>query len=237
MSRTAVTITVSARVSAWYPSARDAAKPLLTKAGCAAGAQTCSSYQGPGRESRYLPKISHGMASSKTGAPSVTARPTVCGLMSVIYRKWSILPLCWPGPARQPRCHGAHQKRRCGGDVDPEPARTLPARAGGHGAGPARWLGGPAARMTGWGSNQFTPMLLRRARHPAGRIGGRGRVRDVRDRPSAGAFGGLSDRIALAAHGGKGTSDDLGDWRYRQHRRRTGAAAHGRGAAGAGAGP
>src|SRR5215510_15027524 len=142
MSRTAVTITVSARVSAWYPSARDAAKPLLTKAGSAAGAQTRSSYQGPGRESRYLPKISHGMASSKTGAPSVTARPTVCGLMSVIYRKWSILPLCRPGPARQPRSHGAHQKPRCDGDVAPEPARTLPARARGHGAGPAQWLGG-----------------------------------------------------------------------------------------------
>src|SRR5215475_1993602 len=142
MSRTAVTITVSARVSAWYPSARDAAKPLLTKAGSAAGAQTRSSYQGPGRESRYLPKISHGMASSKTGAPSVTAKPTVCGLMSVIYRKWSILPLCWPGPARQPRCHGAHRKRRCDSDVDPEPARTLPARRAGTAPALAQWLGG-----------------------------------------------------------------------------------------------
>src|SRR5262245_22298735 len=142
MSRTAVTITVSARVSAWYPSARDAAKPLLTKAGSAAGAQTRSSYQGPGRECRYLPKISHGMASSKTGAPSVTARPTVCRLMSVIYRKWSILPLCWQGPARQPRCHGAHQKRRCDGDVDPEPARTLLARRAGTAPAPTQWLGG-----------------------------------------------------------------------------------------------
>src|SRR5215475_5434020 len=65
-------------------------------------------------------------------------------------------------------------------------------------------LAGPATRMTGWGSNQFTPMLVHRARHPAVRIGGRGGVRDVRHRPSAGAFGGLSDRIGLAAHGGKG---------------------------------
>jgi len=87
--------------------------------------------------------------------------------------------------------------------LTPEPARTLPARRAG--TAPARLggLAGPAARMTGGGSNQFTPMLPHRARHPAVRIGGRGRVRDVRDRPGAGASGGLSDRIGLAAHGGK----------------------------------
>jgi hypothetical protein len=90
------------------------------------------------------------------------------------------------------------------------------------------------------GTNQLTPMLLLyRARLglPASVVEAVFAMYAIGLVPGLLAGGARSERIDRRRMVIRSSSDDLGDWRFRQHRRRTGAAARGRGAAGAGAGP
>ena len=84
------TITVSAVTSSSSPASPPTTKPGPTAAPGSV-AQTCSRYQGSTRSGRGMPNTSHGTATSKIGAPGITASATRC--VSVLLRMTAMVPL------------------------------------------------------------------------------------------------------------------------------------------------
>src|SRR5690242_16805910 len=106
------------------------------------------------------------MASSKMGAPAVTATAIRCRSMSLIKRTLSLLPLGWSGRPREARRRpttGRQTMTASLRDAAVTAARfpLRPAASADRPAPAGHWLRVAAAvAVIGWGANQFTPLLL-----------------------------------------------------------------------------